>query len=33
VNDRPRMSPLETVQRFYAALGRGDVDAVLALLI
>ena len=32
VNDRPRMSPLETVQCFYAALGRGDVDAVLALL-
>lgn len=25
------MSPLETVQSFYAALGRGDVDAVLAL--
>ena len=26
------MSPLETVQSFYAALGRADVDAVLALL-
>jgi uncharacterized protein len=25
------MSPLETVQSFYVALGRGDVDAVLAL--
>ena len=26
------MSPLETVRSFYTALGRGDVDAVLALL-
>lgn len=25
------MSPLETVQSFYSALDRGDVDAVLAL--
>jgi uncharacterized protein len=31
LNKRPRMSPLETVQSFYAALDRGDVDAVLAL--
>lgn len=26
------MSPLETVKAFYAALGKGDVPAVLALL-
>jgi uncharacterized protein len=25
------MAPLETVQSFYTALGRGDVDALLAL--